>query len=268
MKAKNKNPRKILSLIISLLIVSGFILFILYLHSLELFSGEQIPAVDISPEAMTMADTAASPQNETEQYMLETEPISELSSEVEISTDDDSWRLILVNKWNPLPSNYEVELMELSNGHAIDRRIYPALQEMFDTARSHGIYPVVVSGYRTAEKQQALLDEKIAAYLAEGHSAEDADTKAKAWVAVPGTSEHQLGIAVDINADINYSSDQEVYDWLADNSYKFGFIRRYSASKTELTGVIDEAWHFRYVGVAAATEMYNQDLCLEEYLAH
>jgi D-alanyl-D-alanine carboxypeptidase len=182
------------------------------------------------------------------------------------NADEADWRLILVNKWNRIPADYEVEFTELSNGQAVDKRIYPALQQMFDTARSHGIYPTVTSGYRTAEKQQRLLDEKIAEYKAMGCNAKEAIARANEWVAAPGTSEHQLGIAVDINADGVRSTGKEVYDWLEQNAYKYGFIRRYPSDKTEITGIANEPWHYRYVGIEAATEIQNQGICLEEYV--
>jgi len=179
---------------------------------------------------------------------------------------DTAWRLIVVNKWNYIPDDYETDLTELANGQSVDKRIYPALQEMFDAARSEGVYPVVASGYRSAEQQQGLLDSKTAEYRAEGCSAEKARVKAEAWVAVPGTSEHQLGIAVDINADGIHSTGYQVYEWLSQNSYKFGFICRYPPGKTEITGSNGELWHYRYVGTRAAAEIYHQGLCLEEYV--
>jgi len=215
-----------------------------------------------------------------------------------------AWYLILVNKWNYIPDGYEVELTEFENGQLVDKRIYPALQEMFDAARSDEIYPAVVCGYRTTEEQQSLMDEKIAAYKDEGYSAKEAKIKAEECVAIPGTSEHQLGIAVDVNAawmagppgsppgsrpgdphegstvgtsvdlsggpagqaDAGHSTDEEVYEWLDQNSYKYGFVRRYSSDKTAITGMVSEPWHYRYVGVEAAAEMYASNLCLEEYL--
>ena len=85
-------------------------------------------------------------------------------------------------------------------------------------------------------------------------------------VAVPGTSEHQLGIAVDINADEEKSKPDEVYNWLAENAHKYGFINRYPSDKTEITGIIYEPWHYRYVGRDAAEEIYKSGLCLEEYI--
>ena len=107
--------------------------------------------------------------------------------------EDRPWNLILVNKDNPIPKNYSVNLLELSNGEKVDERIYPKLQEMFDAARADGIYPVVVAGYRTHEVQQRLLDEKIQAYKDEGYSRMRQKKLAESWVAVPGTSEHELG---------------------------------------------------------------------------
>ena len=191
------------------------------------------------------------------------------SNDVDVTTesiDQTAWYLVLVNKNTYIPDDYEFELIELSNGESVDKRIYPDLQEMFDAARNEGVYPIVASGYRTAIEQQSLLDEKIAEYSTSGYSMIEATEKAETWVAVVGTSEHQIGIAVDINEDSLHSSSDEVYDWLNQNAYKFGFIIRYPDNKTDITGVIYEPWHYRYVGVEVATEIYYQDICLEEYL--
>lgn len=180
--------------------------------------------------------------------------------------EEGDWQLILVNKWHPMPEDYQVELTQLSNGQSVDSRIYPSLQKMFDDARSQGIYPTVASGYRTAEKQRRLMAEKVAEYEAEGCTRSGAERKAKKWVAVPGTSEHQLGLGVDINADGVHSRGKEVYGWLDKHGYRYGFIRRYPRDKTEITGIINEPWHYRYVGEKAAREMYRRGVCLEEYL--
>lgn len=175
------------------------------------------------------------------------------------------WNLIVVNRWNPIPENYSVELTVLSNGQKVDSRIYPHLQEMFDAARAEGIYPIVREGYRTEEEQQEILDDKIQAYINEGYSQWRAERNAKEWVALPGTSEHQLGIAVDINADKSKCTNDDVYAWLAENAYKYGFILRYPLDKQEITGTSYEPWHYRYVGVEAAQEIHERGICLEEY---
>ena len=176
------------------------------------------------------------------------------------------WNLTLVNRWNPLPEDYEAVLTVLANGEAVDEQIYPELQEMFDTARAQGVYPIVASGYRTHGEQTELLDGEIQDYLEQGYSWEEAEEMALQWVAEPGTSEHQLGISVDINADGINSTGYEVYDWMEAHCWEYGFIRRYPEDKTDLTGVSNEPWHYRYVGLEAAREITERGLCLEEYL--
>lgn len=182
------------------------------------------------------------------------------------ATTEHGWELILINRDNHIPPDYEVELLELSNGEKVDKRIYPDLQQMFDDARATGLELFVAEGVRTAPEQQILLKQKQKAYEKEGHSPEEAKDLAEKWVAVPGTSEHQLGIAVDINADEEKCKPDDVYRWLAENAHKYGFINRYPADKTEITGIIYEPWHYRYVGKDAAKEIYEKGICLEEYI--
>ncbi len=188
----------------------------------------------------------------------------EASASISPETD---WELILVNRSNPIPKGYDVKLTQLRNNQSVDSRIYPSLQKIFDDMRAAGLTPVISSSYRTAEKQQSLLDEKIADYQKEGHSDKEAEKLAKAWVAVPGTSEHQLGMAVDITStDRNSQNPSIIWEWLMKNSYKYGFILRYPEDKEEITNTIYEPWHYRYVGKTAAKEIYERQICLEEYL--
>jgi len=185
-----------------------------------------------------------------------------------VGDGDDSWKLILVNATHPIPEDYEIpELTQLVNGNSVDSRIYPALQQMFDDARAQGIYPHVTSSYRTMEKQQQLMDDKISEYEASGYSAEEARKLAEEWVAIPGTSEHQLGLSVDISSDPASGQDPgSVWYWLKLYCSDYGFIIRYPEDKTQITGIINEPWHFRYVGKEAALEMKESGQCLEEYL--
>lgn len=176
------------------------------------------------------------------------------------------WNLILVNDDYCIPRNYEVELTELSNGEKVDSRIYPQLQQMFDDARTEGLELFVREGYRTTQDQKNIMNERIQKYQDEGYSRWEAKERAEEYVAEPGTSEHELGIAVDINADTSKCSADAVYTWLANNAYKYGFIKRYPDDKTEITGVNNEPWHYRYVGVDSAIEMQEKGLCLEEYI--
>lgn len=183
----------------------------------------------------------------------------------------EDWNLILVNPWNMLPDDYELTLTELSNGHAVDERCYPSLQRMMDDCRAEGLKPVICSSYRTQEKQQALFDRQVNGFLSRGYSRQNAYDEAAKIVAVPGTSEHQLGLAVDIvdlsNQNLDESQeDTPVQRWLMENSWRYGFILRYPDEKSGITGIIYEPWHYRYVGEAAAKEIFEQDVCLEEYL--
>lgn len=182
------------------------------------------------------------------------------------ATLKNGWELIVVNSEYLVPDDYELKLLRLSNGEQIDERIYPSLQRMFDDMRAKGIYPTVVSGYRSYEEQSNILEEKYLAYRSEGYNKSRAKELALEWVALPGTSEHQLGIAVDINPDYSVSKGEGVYDWLRDNAHNYGFIKRYPENKSHITGINNEPWHYRYVGEKAAKEIYEQGLCLEEYI--
>lgn len=188
------------------------------------------------------------------------------SGHVIFSEETENPELILVNDDNHIPDNWDVELTNLSNGEQVASLIYPDLQEMFDDMRADGIYPFVRAGYRSDNEQKRVLNEKTAAYMAEGYSKSRARELALETVALPGTSEHELGLAVDINAVEGKSDSNEVYSWLAENAYKYGFIMRYPKDKTDITGKDYEPWHYRYVGKEAAKEMYNSGECLEEYL--
>ncbi|HJB13405.1 MAG TPA: D-alanyl-D-alanine carboxypeptidase family protein [Candidatus Oscillibacter excrementigallinarum] len=187
-----------------------------------------------------------------------------------VSPDD--WQLLLVNRWNPIPDGYTFELTQLKQGHAVDARAYPDLQEMMDACRAAGLDPKICSSYRTQDKQQELYENKIQRLMDEGYSYERAVEEAGTVVAVPGTSEHQTGLALDI-VDASYQildeeqENTQVQQWLMEHSWEYGFVLRYPNGKSETTGIIYEPWHYRYVGREAAREMTELGLCLEEYVA-
>ncbi len=174
-----------------------------------------------------------------------------------------SWNLMLVNSKNSIPDGYKPNLVKVNGGELVDERIYEPLMQMLEASKeaNWGELPIVVSGYRTQQKQQKLYDDKIKEFKNKGYSEKEAEKQAKQWVSVPGYSEHQIGLAVDING-----ATYDLYFWLQENSYKYGFIFRYPGNKTDITGTAEEVWHYRYVGIEAATEIYEQGLCLEEYL--
>ena len=188
----------------------------------------------------------------------------------EFSSEADDWNMILVNKWNPAPEGYETELADAEQGYQVDARIVEDLLDMLEDARAEGLSPRICSAYRSHEKQIRLYNNKVREYLDKGYSAEKAEEEAGKWVAVPGTSEHETGLAVDIVAASYQLLDEgqektKEQQWLMENCYKYGFILRYPNEKSELTGIYYEPWHYRYVGKEAAAQIFEMDICFEEY---
>ena len=126
----------------------------------------------------------------------------------------------------------------------------------FDDMRNQGLNPVITSAYRDRNLQKDLLKEEIDMNKSLGYYQEEATTLAESLVARPGFNEHETGLALDINLDTG-SNNEDVYYWLANNSYKYGFIIRYPEGKTSITGILYEPWHIRYFGKEAAEVMYN-----------
>ena len=186
--------------------------------------------------------------------------------------DRNSWNLILVNFETPLPENFTVpQLIQLRSNQYVDSRAYPALQQMMDDARAEGLQPLICSSYRDWDTQTQLFEAEIQNWLNRGFAQEEAEAQAAVWVARPGTSEHQTGLTVDI-VDMSYQlldvtqEKTPVQQWLMAHCVEYGFILRYPANKSDITGIGYEPWHYRYVGVEAAREITERGLCLEEYL--
>lgn len=179
--------------------------------------------------------------------------------------------LTLVNFENTIPKDWKVDLVQLNNGQSVDRRIYDDLIAMLQAAKSEGLNPLICSSYRTNEKQEQLYQNKVSEYLSQGYTKVEASDKAAFWVARPGTSEHQLGLAVDIvstkNQRLDRSQENTVeQQWLIQNSWKYGFVLRYPTNKNSITGVGYEPWHYRYVGKEHAKKINELGVCLEEYV--
>ncbi len=199
------------------------------------------------------------------------QPAADVMKPVDDQPKVDDELLTLVNPWNPLPDDWTVDLVTLDDGHRVDSRCYEAYMEMINACKAAGYSPVNCSSYRAQETQQSLYDNKVQRLISSGMSEEEAKAEAAKAVAIPGTSEHQLGLAVDL-VDANMQDltsaqeSTETQKWLMANSWRYGFIHRYPNGKTDITGIIYEPWHYRYVGKAAAQEIFNRDITLEEYL--
>ncbi len=186
-----------------------------------------------------------------------------------ISKND--WNMILVNEDSPIPEGFEVKLQKLSTGQLVDERIVEPLDKMFKAMREEGLQPMVCSGYRTIEKQHDLFEDDIKQQVRQGATYDQAFYKAKEYTAMPGASEHHTGLAVDIVGKSHQSLNAaqartKEATWLAEHCEEYGFILRYPADKTAITGIAYESWHFRYVGEEAAKYIMDNELAFEEFV--
>ena len=201
---------------------------------------------------LVLAPTALAAEAEIP-YIPQTVPAAQLAPADQRGQED--WQLLLVNPWHTVPEGYEIKLATLSNGLQVDERIYDDLDDMLSDCREAGLNPIVCSAYRTEATQTRLYRNKVARVRASGVPEDRVEAEAARWVAKPGTSEHQTGLALDIVAAGYQILDEEQEDtaeqkWLMENSWKYGFILRYPSEKSDITGIGYEPWHYRYVGKA------------------
>lgn len=198
--------------------------------------------------------------------------LNETEDEAALSKDD--WRLVLINKQHSIPEDYTFELGSITTDTRTikcDKRIIPDLLKMLQAAKDDGINLQVSSPYRDEERQIYLFNKHIKEYMRQGMSYMDAYALTSQAVTVPGASEHQIGLALDIVCDsyvyLNEGfGETEAGKWLAAHSCEYGFILRYPSGKEYITGIEYEPWHFRYVGKEAAMIMTREDLTLEEFV--
>lgn len=190
-----------------------------------------------------------------------------------VCTDSDAWYLRLVNPDTPLPSGFTVETTNVE-GKPFDARAAGALRQLFADAKAAGLPMQMVSGYRTVEYQRGLVQRSIQQRINRGMSRAAAEAETALYVAKPGYSEHNLGLAADIVSSDWYSKNSGLeswfdqtphYAWLAENAWKYGFILRYPKDKVAITQIGYEPWHYRYVGLETARFIHYEGITLEEY---
>lgn len=168
--------------------------------------------------------------------------------------------VILVNGANPVPDYYDQNLVTIEEDHKVDARCYDALVQMLADCNAAGIEYEFNSGHRTLNVQINILEYRTLEHMRDyGMTFAEAREKALDTVAIPGTSEHHLGLAVDLLG-------KDAIAWLTEHCWDYGFIVRYTKEKEPITGIVDEPWHFRYVGREVSLDMKDSGLCLEEYL--
>ncbi len=185
---------------------------------------------------------------------------------VDLNRED--WNLVVVNAGREMPEGYVPELKEiLGCGKYLDYRVAPHYEDMYYAAKKDGIILTPYSAYRSYERQKNNYNNLTKSYMSQ-YNLNEADARVKAATVIlpPGTSEHNLGYAMDICGTESSFSNTKEYAWLQQHAHEYGFILRYTAEKQPITGIIPEPWHWRYVGVEYAEKIKNSGLCLEEYL--
>ncbi len=232
----------------------------------------------LTSEPTSSTDTLSSTATTYDESSRFTESVVSQSAPPESS----DWKLILVNPTHPVDSITRDNLVELTvlqksngNGKYFDRRAASYIYEMFEAAEQDGVQLLSRSTFRTLALQQSYYDSSYNSYLNQGLSPDEAKRRTLEYTAYPGTSEHHTGLAIDITTKQWEAQGRGLTDsfaqsdggkWLNENAHKYGFILRYPKEKEEITKIKYEPWHFRFVGVEAATEIHERGICLEEYL--
>lgn len=235
----------------------------------------QTEAVTEEPVTEAPSDKAETPsQSVPDESESETE--SETQSPAAIGADYDpaevlaseNWQLALINSDYPLDKNYSANLSPVIEGSSVtaDARVSEEYKKMYEAAKADGIILTPYAGYCSYSRQESNFQSKIQAFTLQGMSEEEAKAEALRRLEPAGCNESGSGLSVDIiSASAGFSSTDE-YKWLLNHAHEYGFILRYPENKTDITGIIFQPWHWRYVGTEAAKEMKESNLCLEEYL--
>ena len=191
--------------------------------------------------------------------------------EIPFEVDLNDWKYLVVNKETPIPNDFSVELSEVSGGQKVDKRIVEPLKKMMSDAKKEGHVLIICASYRSAERQLELFQNSMDRYTRGGTSYHDAFCLTRVSIQLPGESEHELGLSVDIVGKGHQSLDSAQAltgeaAWLKDHCAEYGFILRYPQDKQEITQIGFESWHFRYVGEEAAAYIMDNNLCLEEFV--
>ena len=184
-------------------------------------------------------------------------------------TDTSKDNLLLVNKYNALDKEFafddlvDVSVLYSYGSQKIRQEVYDSFIKMFNMAKKEDLTIIINSSYRTYDYQEGLWTR---------YSNTNGDEWADNYAARAGHSEHQTGLAIDVTtygvkAQGDFEKTDE-YKWLVDNAHKYGFILRYPKDKEDITGYSYESWHYRYVGINVATEIYEKGITYDEYYAY
>lgn len=227
------------------------------------------------PKESTAKETTSTTQESKVQIANNiTEPSKQASASknengrIVVNPQNSKWNLIVVNSGREIPKGYVPTVKRVcGSDRELDYRVAPYYEQMYNDAKKDGITLVPYSGYRTYNRQQINYESLTNTYMSRyGISRQEAAKRAATVILPPGTSEHNLGLAMDICNTYDSFANTKEFAWLQKNADKYGFILRYTAEKQGVTGIVPEPWHWRFVGTEYSTKIKQSGLCLEEYL--
>ena len=278
-RRKQRQKKRLIGLAVVVILLIGLIFFTVkgmkgLLENKEKENTDSSSSASQSQSESQVASSSSQRIEDSQQTQVDSQAESSASQNIDVSstTNSNDWRMILANKNTPLPDGYAPELQTLADSQLqMQKEAAQAFDEMRKAANATGLTLMACSAYRSVERQQELFNAEIEKWKGKGMNQQEAEQKATTVVMIPGRSEHNTGLAVDVGSVTNQRIEEDFekepeFAWLQEHAAEYGFILRYPKDKQAITGVTYEPWHYRYVGVENAKKIKEKGLCLEEYL--
>lgn len=267
-RRRSRAIRRVAGLTVMLCVAAGGVTFLLTHHaaipSASAASAISMPAQSIADSTVSSAENTAAPAN----------ALGLTADEARAMLADPL--MVLVNHTSKMPDDYTFDTKECGSATAVNKTLQTvacdAFLEMQKAAAADGVTVWMQSGYRSVKYQTSLYERKTKYYLDKGYDNATAKEKAAAVVNPPGYSEHNCGLAADLNSPEHTGLDEgfektAAFRWLCEHAGDYGFILRYPKDAEDKTEIIYEPWHWRYVGVENAAKINASGLCFEDYIA-
>ena len=266
-RRRSRAIRRVAGLTVMLCVAAGGVSFLLtcraVVPSASAASAISMPAQSIADPTVSSAENTAAPAN----------ALGLTADEARAMLADPL--MVLVNHTSKMPDDYTFDTKECGSATAVNKTLQTAacdaFLEMQKAAAADGVTVWMQSGYRSVKYQTSLYERKTKYYLDKGYDNATAREKAAAVVNPPGYSEHNCGLAADLNSPEHTGLDEgfektAAFRWLCEHAGDYGFILRYPKDAEDKTEIIYEPWHWRYVGVENAAKINASGLCFEEYI--
>ena len=266
-RRRSRAIRRVAGLTVMLCVAAGGVTFLLTHHaaipSASAASAISMPAQSIADSTVSSAENTAAPAN----------ALGLTADEARAMLADPL--MVLVNHTSKMPDDYTFDTKECGSATAVNKTLQTAACDAFlsmqKAAAADGVTIWMQSGYRSVKYQTSLYERKTKYYLDKGYDNATAKEKAAAVVNPPGYSEHNCGLAADLNSPEHTGLDEgfektAAFRWLCEHAGDYGFILRYPKDAEDKTEIIYEPWHWRYVGVENAAKINASGLCFEDYI--